>query len=203
MKHGVPFTHTIKERSMEELKRYFQPDTFIEYCKACQYYNKIWACPPYSFDVEKLLEGYRYAYIMGSKLYIDRLGSGFHELQQNRDMELVANEIFKTARLALDERLDEFADRENEPMVLYAGRCLLCDSCNREAGKPCIYPGKMHYSLESIGFDVASICEEVLEDKLQWAKDTLPEYFLLVSAVFSREPINICELEKVIKNTHQ
>ena len=33
-------------------KRYIDIPTFTEYCKACPNYDRLWSCPPYTFDVE-------------------------------------------------------------------------------------------------------------------------------------------------------
>jgi predicted metal-binding protein len=187
----ISFTHQIKERTIEEIKPYFQPKVFIEYCKACKYYHKIWACPPYDVDLTELLENYQYAYVIGSKLYTKDLGEDFRELLDKMNLEDASNEIYQAAREVLDERLGAIGDKGKDLYILLAGRCLVCANCTRENQLPCIYPEKMHLSLESIGFDVSSMCEDILEDKLQWAKDTLPEYFILVSAVLSQKKLDI------------
>ena len=33
------------------IEKYVRPEEFIEYCKACGNYGKVWSCPPYDFDV--------------------------------------------------------------------------------------------------------------------------------------------------------
>jgi predicted metal-binding protein len=191
LKMEMHFVHHIEESALEEIKPYFQPEMFIKFCEACTYYNKIWTCPPYDFEVSKVLEGYGYAYIIGSKLYISDLGESFKALLDNKDLEYVTSEIYKAARIVLDEKLGIIQDREKHICVLLAGRCLACDQCVREKQQPCIHPEKMHFSLESIGFDVASICEDILGDKIQWAKESLPEYFIFASAIFSQEKLDV------------
>jgi predicted metal-binding protein len=198
MKYNIFFKHIIKEKNLEDLKLYFHPKVFLKYCKECQYYNKIWTCPPYEFEVEKVMEGYKFAYIIGSKLHIDELRNDYKELFDKKDIEHVTSEVYKIARTVLDKKLDEFSDWKNQLCVLYAGRCLVCEQCNREKQQPCIHPQRMHFSLESIGFDVASICEDILEDQILWAKEDLPEYLLLVSAVFSKERVDIKDIYNTI-----
>lgn len=185
----MPFIHHIEERTMEEIKAYLQPEVFIEYCKECEYYNKIWTCPPYDFDISKMLKDYKYAYIIGSKLYISDLGGGFNELINNRDTEYAAGEIYKTARRVLDEKL--VALEKGKELILLAGRCLICKSCTREKQLPCIHKEKAHFSLESLGFNVSAICEDILGDKILWAKENLPEYYIYISAIFSQEKLEI------------
>ena len=187
----LPLVHHIEERTLEEIKSYFQPEVFIEFCKACKYYNKIWTCPPYDFDITKMLEDYQYAYIIGIKLYINDLGERFKELLDNKDLEYVTSEIYKTARAVLDEKLVTIGDRDKHLCILLAGRCLLCDRCTREKHIPCIHAEMTHFSLESLGFNVSAICEDILGDKLLWVKERLPEYFIFASAVFSQEKLDI------------
>jgi predicted metal-binding protein len=186
--------HQIQELTLGELKLYFRPKVFIEYCKACQYYSKIWTCPPYDFDLVEMLESYQYAYIIGSKLYVNDLGKDFNEMLDNKDLEAVTNEIYIAARKALDKKLDAMNDQGKHMCVLLAGRCLECDCCTREKQLPCTYPAKMHLSLESMGFDVASLCEDILGDKILWTKESLPEYIILVSAILSQEKLNMKDL---------
>lgn len=191
MEVKVSFKNQIQERTLEELKLYFQPKVFMEYCKACQYYNKIWSCPPYNFDLTEMLDRYQYAYIIGSKVYIDDLEEDLKQLSEDKNLEVVTNEIYKAAREVLDARLNTIAEAEKDLCVLLAGGCMECDCCTREIQLPCTRPEKLHYSLESIGFDVATISEEVLGDKILWAKESLPEYIILVCAIFSQEKLDI------------
>jgi predicted metal-binding protein len=195
------FIHQIEERTLEEVKPYFQPAIFMEYCRACKYYNKIWTCPPYDFDLTKLLERYQYAYIIGSKLHMNDLGEDFKELLNNKNLEYVSNEIYRAARDVLDEKIVAIGDEEEHLCVLLAGRCLLCDNCTREKKLPCIQPEKMHLSLESMGFDVSSMCRDILGQEILWAKEKLPAYLVLVSAVFSQEKLNKEDIYNTIKQS--
>lgn len=191
MKDEMKFSHNIEERNVEEIKKYFEPEVFIEYCKKCQEYGKIWGCPPYDFDTSKLIDSYRYVNIIGSKLYINSLGDNFKNLIEDNDLEYVSNEIYKAARRALDKKLRIFTKENEDVLVLFPGRCIVCNECTREEEKPCIHPDKMQLSLESLGFDVASICKDVLGDEILWAKENLPEYFIFVSGVFSKEKLSV------------
>lgn len=200
MKMELFFIHTIKERNMQEIKAYFRPEIYIEYCKACKYYDKIWTCPSYDFDIANLLEGYQYVYIIGSKLNLDALRGELKSLDEDKDADYLFNEIYHDARKALDEELISMEDKEKQLRILLAGRCLQCSHCTRERQLPCTYPEKAHYSLEALGFDVASLCEEILGEKLQWAKDRLPEYMTLVSAILSKEKLNIQDIHSFMRD---
>jgi predicted metal-binding protein len=198
MKADIDFRHCIEERTIEEIKEYFHPEVFIEYCKNCKHYNKIWSCPPYDFNVLEIIDRYKYVNIIGSKIYINSLGESFKELLNHRDVNYASNEIYEAARKVLDEKLMAIENGKDDLCALFAGRCIVCNRCTREEQKPCINPEKMHFSLESMGFDVASICKDILGDKIQWAKEGLPEYFILISAIFSKEKLHVEYVNKIM-----
>ena len=62
------------EVPMEEyVKECVDVATFLEFCKECSNYGKLWCCPPYTFDVEKdYWNKYRKIQIMGRKLYLPK-----------------------------------------------------------------------------------------------------------------------------------
>ncbi|MBF8982745.1 hypothetical protein IZY60_04240 [Lutibacter sp. B2] len=190
MNQCIPFEHKIKEIPINKLKKYYKPKIFIGFCKDCKYYNKIWACPPYDFETVDLIDPYKYAYIIGSKIYLNKLNGKLKELLNNDHVEFVVNEIYKSARAVLDQELMNIENKESDSKVLFAGRCMMCDICAKGNNKPCIYPDQLRYSLESIGFDVSLISEEILEYKMLWSSGKLPEYMILVSAIFSNKAID-------------
>ena len=62
------------EVPMEEyVKECVDVAMFLEFCKECSNYGKLWCCPPYTFDVEKdYWNKYRKIQIMGRKLYLPK-----------------------------------------------------------------------------------------------------------------------------------
>ena len=57
-------------------------------------------------------------------------------------------------------------------------------SCTRLEGKPCRHPGKMRYSIESLGGNVGTTLSELMEIELEWIQEgRLPSYFVLVSGL--------------------
>lgn len=194
MKIGMQLRHNIEERNVDDIKNYFRPESFIDYCKACQYYDKIWTCPSYDFETAKLLEGFQYIYVIGSTLKFNELEGSLKALIETEKAEYAANEIYLAARMVIDGKLTGIGDRDKSVSVLLAGRCLACSRCTREKQLPCIYPEKAHFSLESLGFDVSSICEDILGDKLLWTQKGLPEYLTLVSAILSHRKLNIQDI---------
>lgn len=69
-------------------------------------------------------------------------------------------------------------------MQLSAGSCDICINCTRNQGAPCAHPDLMHYSIESIGGNVAKTIEDICGIEIEWIEgDRLPEHFVLVGAL--------------------
>ena len=50
------------------LEHYINVEEFLEYCKACPNYNKIWSCPPYDFNTEEYWKKYNKLTVVGYKI---------------------------------------------------------------------------------------------------------------------------------------
>jgi len=64
---------------------------------------------------------------------------------------------------------------------------------------PCIFPRKLRYSLEGLGFDVCRIVENIINDKIQWSSNSTPKYVTCVSGLLSN--LDISE-EKILQILH-
>ena len=134
-------------------------------CRACPNYGRSWACPPFDFDMEQYLSGYRTALIIATKITPRHSGLPLSESEN----------------LLRPERI--FGGRA----FAYAGRCLYCPegSCTRLEGKPCRHPEWVRPSLEACGFDLCRTTEELMAIPLRWGEgDRMPEYLTLVSGFF-------------------
>lgn len=169
------------------IENYFNQKKFNELCKKCDKYGALWSCPPYYFDVDKYINKYKEAYIIGTKIVLS------DEIIQNTKKDDILDctyKILNEVRKELGEMLLALEEKYPNSVCLYPGSCLLCNNCERINGKPCIQPDKMRYSLESLGFDVAKTASDLLGIELKWAKDKLPEYFTLVSAFFTNDVVD-------------
>ena len=52
----------------EYLERYVDVETFLESCRACPNYGKLWSCPPYEFDPLDYWRQYNTLYLIAEKL---------------------------------------------------------------------------------------------------------------------------------------
>ncbi len=58
------------------LEEYVDVDTFLEACKACPNYDKIWSCPPYDFDVLEYWKKYSTLELTAIKIIFDESITG-------------------------------------------------------------------------------------------------------------------------------
>ncbi|MBQ1251678.1 MAG: hypothetical protein IIY02_02050 [Firmicutes bacterium] len=182
-----PEIKTVMISAEEYCKNYRDPDTFIEYCKVCPRYNRLWSCPPLTCNADAVLAQYKYVYIVGVRTKVDE-----HMRQTIKDPVTIGEMtefITKDCRRHVDSIMLGLEKSAPGSLGFHAGRCYRCDYCARLMGKPCVYPNEMRNSLESYGFDVARTTEELLGFKLEWSADQLPEHIAFISALFTKEPI--------------
>jgi len=175
----------------EYIQNYRDADKFICYCKQCDRYNACWACPPFDFDVDKRLANYKNAYIIGTKVTLsDELLSECIGAQQCTD---TSYRILQEVRQSLDGKILELEKQHPNSLAFSAGTCFLCkkEECMRISGKPCLHPDKIRPSLEACGFDIGKTTSQLLNIELKWgSQDRLPDYFVLVSGIFSTLPLS-------------
>ncbi|MBD8387445.1 DUF2284 domain-containing protein [Dysgonomonas sp. BGC7] len=171
---------------------YRNPEKFIGFCKQCNKYNNCWACPPYNFDTEYNITKYNRVYIIGTKIIPSETIRSRCDNAENSKQ--TGADIITHVRSKLDRQLLDLEIKYPESRAFFAGTCHVCgkEDCTRLTNNPCRYPEKIRHSLESFGFDIGKTTKELLDIELKWSNDgLLPEYFTLVSALFTNEEIDI------------
>ena len=166
-----------KEISVKEyLRDYVNVAEFLEYCKECPNYDRLWSCPPYDFDPEDYWKEYHTLYLLACKINFEE---GTDENESMKIMLEVKNNMA--------EKL--FAMEESCPgsVSLSAGSCGICQSCTRPEGKPCTYKDKMRYSIESLGGDVGRTLSRLMGIRLEWMQEgKVPSYFVLCGGLLKK-----------------
>lgn len=83
----------------------------------------------------------------------------------------------------LEEEILKEEQKNLGSVSLSSGACLQCKTaeCARISGKPCRFPDKMRYSIESLGGNVGKSVTKYLHQELLWVEEgKLPEYFMLI-----------------------
>jgi predicted metal-binding protein len=157
----------------------------MDLCAACPIYGKNWSCPPFYFDVNEFLSRFNYGYLFGVKMIHDE---ETRTLMNTPEMSLKYSVwLMESVNLRMLDILHELERKYPGSRGASGGSCRLCPSCARKEDKPCRFPDRMRNSIESLGFDVSMITEELLGLKLVWMKDALPPYQILVNALFTKE----------------
>jgi predicted metal-binding protein len=165
---------------MDEMERsYRSGDIFMALCRECPNYGANWACPPFDFDVPALLKKFGCLYVFGAKVtHPEEVVRSADTYEKSMEY---TGRIFKGVKVLLSELLRTLEDRYPGGLGLSAGRCDACPACARGEGRPCRFPDRCRHSLESMGFDVAAIAENMLGTRLLWTKGALPEYQMFIN----------------------
>lgn len=182
-------TYQLEKIDIKQLMTYYKPKQVFEYCSSCPNHGRIWSCPPHHINIEKYLSPYKQAWIIGAKVHINQKELESQNLQA-KEIEKQGKIIFSAARREFGNKLFELEKQNKKSTILLAGNCYQCKECTKKQGKPCPYPDKLRYSLESIGFLVSDIVKEVLNDEIQWIQEgKLPTYLLSIGAILLETPV--------------
>lgn len=154
---------------------YVNVEKFLEYCKACPNYDKIWSCPPYGFDPMEIWNKYEKLYLYAVKFSLDDVNT-----------EEEARELMLKVKDEMSQALYEKEKEIPGSLSLSAGSCSKCGpgNCQKTCSKPCAYPEAMRYSIESIGGDVGRTLSKLMNIDLLWVEEgKLPEYYVLVGGL--------------------
>lgn len=172
------------------ISHYRNAEHFIAFCRECNRYGHCWSCPPFAFDPDEYLSGYRSVLIVGTKIVPD---DSLHNCQDSEHCRQIGREMLARERTRLDAHLLELEQRYPDSRAFYAGTCILCpeEKCTRRTGLPCRHSDRIRPSLEALGFDIGRTASELLHIELKWSDNGfLPEYFTLVSGLFSHQNPN-------------
>ena len=165
------------------LKRYMSRERTEDDCRLCPYYGKRWSCPPGLPDARSYLEKYQSLCLVALKTAYpadirERSAKDAAYTRQIRE------EYYESAKRKLLYALLDLEKRIPESRTLGAGRCILCEHCTREEGRPCRRPEDRRYSITGFGLDFGGMLQDVFGLKLLWAEKGLPEYDVAVAALF-------------------
>lgn len=173
---------TVSISTDEYMRRFKDADRFIGYCRACSNYNRTWACPPFSHDLDRELRGYRNVLLIATKITPDRQDNPLSESRR----------LILPERKRLEHRLLEMERIYDGRAFAYVGSCLYCPegSCTRPLGLPCRHPELVRPSLKAYGFDISRTTSELFGIELLWGKNgVLPEYLTLVCGFFHNSDV--------------
>lgn len=159
------------------IEGYVNVEEFLEYCKACENYDRKWSCPSYDFDPVDYWRQFDELYVVGKKMILEE-----EEKEHCRD-------LFRQVKEEMTAELYSEEEKYPESRSLSAGSCTICgeDNCSKKNGEPCRFPDKMRYSIESLGGNVGLTASRLLGIELQWMEaGKAPDYFVLVGGLLKK-----------------
>lgn len=168
----------------EYLEACVNTEEFLEYCKTCSNYGKVWSCPPYDFSVEQYWKNYKTLLLYGKKIIFSREMLEREYTQQEVDK--VLREILVREKEKMTEELYRMENENEGSVSLRAGSCTRCckEGCTREQGDKCRHINDLRYSIESLGGNVGLTIRKYLREELLWMEENkLPEYFILIGGL--------------------
>ena len=166
---------------------YQDRERFMAYCRECPRYDALWSCPPLSLDVDRFLDSYEWGHLLCVKIDLD--DETIREADTTEKIKAAGWDIVSTVKLDVEGRLRRLETKVPGSLSLSSGGCNLCASCTRKSGNPCRQPDKMRYSLDAFGFDLTAITKDLFHIEILWCKARLPEYFTLIHALLTKEPV--------------
>jgi len=162
----------------EYVDNYVEISEFLEYCKECKNYKKVWSCPEFDFDVMSYWKGFSHLRVVAKKINYEE---GTTQEQ--------AIEILKEVKDNLSQELFELEKQYPGSVSLSGGSCSVCGegNCTRTEGVPCRYPDKMRYSIEALGGNVGLTARKLMGIKLEWIEEgKMPSYFVLIGGLLMK-----------------
>jgi predicted metal-binding protein len=141
---------------------YHRPDDIYDYCKSCGYYNQNHSCPDHSSD------------ILSKYNQDDYISVYLLTMSYSDDSDLSLE--YRITRHKLDLSIKAF-ELSTESNALIPGRCLLCDPCKKSLSRLCPYPGRMRYSLETLGFNLSDLAKNEFDFELKWDQQQITYIF--------------------------
>ena len=154
-------------------------DSYKLACEACEKYGKNLACPPYSPSFDAYIDNAKTARVICLRLpqeYFNHILSG----ERYRT-------CFRKARGLLVEILLDY--RKKGYTVAGSGACLECEQCAVELNSgQCKKPGKIIYSLESLGTNLITLVKKCFDINLEWSSDEqYADFVCAIGAVFYKD----------------
>lgn len=166
---------------------------FSEMCRqGCSVYKKCWACPPYSPSFLNIKKKFRRMLVFISYIHTSQIKIKGPYLLISNVYNILAPKMHR-AGMVLEKRLSG--------LLLKSGPCRICRKCSAQEHKPCKFPDKRRYALESAGIDVQKL-SLLLNHKLLWySKKSLPEYISVVCGVLTNKNIQQEDAYKYFLNS--
>ncbi len=167
---------------------------FLNLCKiGCKNFNQKYCCPPCSPDFEYYIKACGTLLVLLFKINLNQLSS--FNYRENLKLK-IGNAVIKPRIEKVMSSLESLYGSK----FLGTGACRLCKPCQKKIGKPCRYPKRMRFSLESLGVDCDKLSKDLFGIQLQWYKNRkAPGYTSVICALPLKRDTKKEELGKLLE----
>ena len=127
------YTTTRHEASIsvpEYVENYVDVPTFLEACKACPNYDRVWACPSYDFDVLKYWKQYQTFQLLATEITFDE--DMLAKEYSRQEIQDILDQVLPPEKKKLSDELLRAEKLNPGSISLSAGSCHLCkDGCTK------------------------------------------------------------------------
>lgn len=204
----------LKTVAMSALLFCHKPDEVLTFCQACKNYGKNYSCPQFDFETTTWLADYDYATLIltitptaelanrrAELAAGDYRSATYQQYSKGDDDDLfmrISMYAFEQIKYKLNDKLLKYERRAAGVISIPPGSCSYCKSCAKARGERCLYPEKLRYSLEALGFLVSAVLDVFFDYEIDWRARDFGTDFVTISALFSRVPINEDDLLRAL-----
>lgn len=167
-------------------KKYYNPQRFLDYCKECPSYGRVWSCPPGVPDTVRYLSGYDTIRLIAVKVIYDSQTVKLSKTLPAEEINLLMDLSYGKVKEAMRETILSVRNLIEHSIAVAAGECKICNHCARVENKPCRFPDRSLYSFSALGFDLSKISTEILNIPILWESKGLPEYIVALAALVTK-----------------
>ena len=166
-------------------QKYQDRENFMNYCRECPHYGRLWSCPPLPFDADAFLAPYPWANLLCVQIHLDE--ETIRAADTAEKIKETGWEIVSQAKRETEEKMRVLEAMVPGSVSLSSGGCGLCEGCARKEGLPCRKPEEMCYSMDAFGLDLTAVTKDIFHIEILWCRDSLPKYFTLIHALLTKE----------------
>ncbi len=195
----------IEQITMRQLLECHQPDRVLGFCQACNNFGRNHSCPQFDFDVLTWLNQFAHVTLvltqietaqladqrrrLAAKDYLSRVRQSYQKDGQIDLYTELSMYAFESVKGQVNRRFLEIERQFDGVVSIPPGSCTHCAVCAKRQGKACLYPEKLRYSLEALGFLVSQLLDVFFDYQIDWQKRDFGTDFVTISGLFSHLPL--------------
>lgn len=215
----LPIELKVKQILVDQLYKVYNFEEVLGYCSQCNNFKNNYSCPDLPFNPKEYLKDYKYVTLILTEIdtkqiqsHIDKFGekdliSRVQQLHMPKGedshynvADAIAMKCFENVKNLMADELLELEVLSDGSISSPPGSCTRCTQCTKAMGEACVFPDKLRYSLEALGFLISDLYTEFFGIELDWSKGELPKAYHTCSALFHNKDLDSKIIVKQVSN---